>query len=239
MLTLPKVKPSATIDHITRKRCLHPSGNALIRKDGETPLFDGQGSERTVTNSSQAVTGTLTVDGFGNQVAYTGSSSNPYQYAATSGYRNDGDAGLTHVGARYYDAQVGRFISRDTYLDQKPYLYCEHDPINAVDPSGHKRGWLTAIKVWIWGMLRKPAAPPTLPSPPKSTIPRPGNLTQPEPGRDFEPIEGEPGSPYNTPESPIELPEPGSTGPIEGMVGWHTPSTAEMRIIEALVSCVN
>jgi RHS repeat-associated protein len=58
-------------------------------------------------------------------------------YAATSGYRNDGDAGLMHVGARYYDAQVGRFTSRDTFLDQKPYLYCEHDPVNAVDPSGH------------------------------------------------------------------------------------------------------
>lgn len=42
-----------------------------------------------------------------------------------------------HVGARYYDAQVGRFVSRDTYLDQKPYLYCEHNPTNAVDPSGH------------------------------------------------------------------------------------------------------
>ena len=64
-------------------------------------------------------------------------SSNPYLYAATSGYRNDGDAGLSHVGARYYDAQVGRFISRDTYLDQKPYLYCEHNPVNNLDPSGH------------------------------------------------------------------------------------------------------
>ena len=42
-----------------------------------------------------------------------------------------------HVGARYYDAQVGRFITRDTVLTQKPYLYCEHDPVNAVDPTGH------------------------------------------------------------------------------------------------------
>jgi len=42
-----------------------------------------------------------------------------------------------HVGARYYDAQVGRFITRDTYLSQKPYIYCEHNPVNAVDPSGH------------------------------------------------------------------------------------------------------
>jgi len=51
------------------------------------------------------------------------------------------------VAARYYDAQVGRFISRDTYLDQHPYLYCDHDPVNAVDlnavdPSGHLPSWL-------------------------------------------------------------------------------------------------
>jgi len=113
-------------------------GNALVRKDGETPLFDGLGSERTVTSSTQVVTGTLTLDGFGNQVASTGSSANPYMFAATSGYRNDGDAGLTHVGARYYDAQVGRFTTRDTKLNQRPYLYCRHDPVNKTDRSGHE-----------------------------------------------------------------------------------------------------
>jgi RHS repeat-associated protein len=73
-------------------------------------------------------------------------------FAATSGYRSDGDAGLMHVGARYYDAQVGRFITRDTYRSQKPYLYCEHDPVNAVDPTGHD--WKRKIKrkrlIWTW-----------------------------------------------------------------------------------------
>lgn len=113
-------------------------GNALVRKDGETPLFDGLGSERTVTNTAGAVQGTLTLSAFGQTVASTGSSTDPYEFAATSGYRNDGDAGLMLVGARYYDAQTGSFISRDTYLDQKPYEYCNGDPVNATDPSGHK-----------------------------------------------------------------------------------------------------
>jgi RHS repeat-associated protein len=48
-----------------------------------------------------------------------------------------GKKGLMLVGARYYDAQVGRFITRDTVLSEHPYLYCEHDPVNWVDPSGH------------------------------------------------------------------------------------------------------
>ena len=115
----------------------HTYGNALIRKDGETPLFDGLGSERTVTNGSGAVQGTLTLSAFGQTVASSGSSTSAYQFGATSGYRTEGDAGLTLVGCRFYDAQVGRFITRDTYLDQKPYAYCDGDPVNSLDATGH------------------------------------------------------------------------------------------------------
>jgi RHS repeat-associated protein len=106
-------------------RFTHTYGSALLWRDTERPTYNALGSERTVTNGSQTVTGTITFEGFGQTVATTGSSTSLYMFAATSGYRNDGDAGLMHVGARYYDAQVGRFITRDTYLDQHPYLYCE------------------------------------------------------------------------------------------------------------------
>ena len=104
-------------------------------------MFDGLGSSRTTTISSQTVTATATYEGFGNSLATTGSTGSAYGFAATSRYRADGDAGLTHVGARYYDAQVGRFVTRDTMLSQHPYLYCEHDPVNCVDPSGHWPDW--------------------------------------------------------------------------------------------------
>ena len=48
-------------------------------------------------------------------------------------------ASVLATGRRLFYRQIGdgAFITRDTYLDQKPYLYCEHDPVNAVDPSGH------------------------------------------------------------------------------------------------------
>ena len=90
-----------------------------------------------MTNSSGAVQGTLTLSAFGQTVASGGGSTSAYQYEATSGYRTEGDAGLTLVGCRFYDAQVGRFITRDTDLNQKPYAYCDGDPVNYVDPSGH------------------------------------------------------------------------------------------------------
>ena len=105
-----------------------------------------------MTNASQAVTASLTLSAFGQTVASSGSSSSAYQYGATSGYRSEGDAGLTLVGCRFYDAQVGRFITRDTYLDQAPYAYCDGDPVNATDPTGHNTDGNT-IGSWAGGII--------------------------------------------------------------------------------------
>jgi RHS repeat-associated protein len=52
--------------------------------------------------------------------------------------------GLYYYGARYYDPEIGRFISADTIV-QAPfnpqtlnrYSYCGNNPINYVDPTGH------------------------------------------------------------------------------------------------------
>jgi RHS repeat-associated protein len=117
-------------------------GNGLIGKGSDVNLYDGQGTSRQTTSNTGSVTSSRIFEGFGSVVASVGSSEN-YGYTATSGYRDDGDAGLTHVGARYYDATVGRFITRDNYIDQKPYTYCEGDPVNSLDPSGHKGAFLS------------------------------------------------------------------------------------------------
>ena len=54
--------------------------------------------------------------------------------------------------ARYYDPQVGRFISRDAVLSEHPYLYCEHEPVDYVDPSGNIPQWVKdyAKAAWEW-----------------------------------------------------------------------------------------
>jgi len=52
--------------------------------------------------------------------------------------------GLYFYGARYYDPEIGRFITADTIV-QAPYdpqslnrySYCRNNPINYTDPSGH------------------------------------------------------------------------------------------------------
>lgn len=49
------------------------------------------------------------------------------------------DTNLYYFGARYYDAEVGRFISEDPAKDGLNwYLYCLNNPLKLVDPTGYK-----------------------------------------------------------------------------------------------------
>lgn len=52
----------------------------------------------------------------------------------------DRDTGLVHLGAREYDPQVGRWISKDPILfqggDTNLYNYVLNDPVNFIDPNG-------------------------------------------------------------------------------------------------------
>jgi len=126
---------------------------------------------RATVDGVQAITSTLTTEAFGNAVAQWGSSANPYRFAGAWGYRDDGDAGLLHVGARYYDPAVGRWTSADKWLGDlyRPlslnrYLYCEDDPVNHVDPSGRKTyewwevaGGLIASVVGLVAIVNPPA----------------------------------------------------------------------------------
>lgn len=67
---------------------------------------------------------------------------NPFRYR---GYYYDSESGLYYLMSRYYDPEIGQFISMDAvdYLDPDTiggvdlYAYCRNNPIMYVDPSGH------------------------------------------------------------------------------------------------------
>ena len=104
-------------------------------------------------------------------MAQWGGSANPYRFAGAWGYRDDGDAGLLYIGARYYEPAVGRWTSADKWLGDlyRPlslnrYLYCEDEPVNHVDPSGRKTyewrevaGGLIASVVGLVAIVNPPA----------------------------------------------------------------------------------
>ncbi|HAJ57219.1 MAG TPA: hypothetical protein DCL35_05560 [Candidatus Omnitrophica bacterium] len=72
-----------------------------------------------------------------------------------TGYKFTGkeldNTGLYFYGARYYDPEIGRFVTADTIV-QAPYdpqslnryTYCRNNPLNYVDPTGHL-WWLAAL----------------------------------------------------------------------------------------------
>jgi RHS repeat-associated protein len=60
------------------------------------------------------------------------------------GERFDADAGLQYLNARYYDPQLGMFLQPDWWEVMQPgvgtnrYSYSFGDPVNGIDPSGHR-----------------------------------------------------------------------------------------------------
>ena len=68
---------------------------------------------------------------------------NPLRYR---GYYWDEETGLYYLASRYYDPEVGRFISADTievlkiqenFDDLNLYSYCNNNSVNYKDPNGN------------------------------------------------------------------------------------------------------
>jgi RHS repeat-associated protein len=69
-------------------------------------------------------------------------------------YINPVETGLYYLGSRYYDPEVGRFISADTtdilgvssdLYDKNLYAYCDNNPVMRIDADGEL--WITALAV--------------------------------------------------------------------------------------------
>ena len=62
--------------------------------------------------------------------------STPSGFAGGWGYADEG-GGLHLLGHRWYDADAGRFLTRDPAREGRNWwAYCGNDPANAVDPTG-------------------------------------------------------------------------------------------------------
>jgi len=69
----------------------------------------------------------------------------PYNTVGYTGKQRDGATGLTYYGARWYDADSGRFMSRDPIRDGwNWYAYVGGDPVNWVDLWGLEKSDLIA-----------------------------------------------------------------------------------------------
>jgi RHS repeat-associated protein len=69
-----------------------------------------------------------------------------------TGGQSDGDEGLYYLRARYYDPQIGRFLSQDPLPGGNLYAYVGNNPVNATDRSG-------LSSVGVGGGVLEPCAP--------------------------------------------------------------------------------
>lgn len=99
---------------------------------------DRLGSVRLLTDGTGAVTATYRSDPWGSTISTTGSSSQPFGYTG-----EPGGSGLTYLRARYYSADLGRFLTRDRWLGVPSapqtlnrHAYVANNPVNLTDPSG-------------------------------------------------------------------------------------------------------
>lgn len=100
--------------------------------------FDGTGHTVAITNASQQTQNTYAYDPYGKLTAQTETVAQPFKYAGQVGIQAEGN-NLYYMRARYYDANLGRFISEDPAGFQgglNLYAYVGGNPIMLVDPSG-------------------------------------------------------------------------------------------------------
>jgi RHS repeat-associated protein len=133
-------------------------GTRLIARETQDEtysyLFDGHGDITALTDNLGNVLHDYAYDPYGNELYNTSHSSgeftrqaeeedydNPFRYC---GEYLDDETGFYYLRARFYDPEIGRFVSEDTYrgkatdtLSLNLYTYCQGDPVNNIDPTGH------------------------------------------------------------------------------------------------------
>ena len=105
-------------------------------------LYDGRGSVSRIATEWGRIKETYTYDPYGQLTLGIPDSVNYYGY---NGESANLATGLQYLRARYYNMENGSFLSEDSYLGTKSeplsrnrYAYVSNNPVNYVDPSGHK-----------------------------------------------------------------------------------------------------
>jgi RHS repeat-associated protein len=109
-----------------------------------TYLYSDQvDSARMTTTPSSSTIPTRRYTAYGDKFA--ADTHSPLATAFNDGGHMDDGTGLVYINARYYDPNLGLFISPDTLipdpsnvLDYNRYVYARGNPVSNYDPTGHE-----------------------------------------------------------------------------------------------------
>ena len=102
---------------------------------------NAHGDVVNLTDKDGKVTKSYRYDAFGVEISPDSEDVNVFRFC---GEYFDTETGTVYLRARYYQASIGRFISRDSFSGKKSdplslnlYTYCRNNPISYADPSGY------------------------------------------------------------------------------------------------------
>ena len=157
------------------------------RRSGQTSYYhqDALGSTVQLTDADEHVTDEYVYSAYGEAVAQSGSTVNPFRWIGGVGYYHDDATGDYYVRARNYAPAMGRWTSADPlmFIDGNN-LYVAYFIPGKADPSGEVEPVtvVCAIIVVIGGLLQcgcRSSPPPVVPPGPKGGGPLPSPVTKP------------------------------------------------------------
>src|SRR3990170_5353633 len=107
-----------------------------------------------MTDDAGAVVNTYSYDAYGNLTDWNDVVPHPCRYVGAYGVMDEGN-GLLYMRARYYDPEVGRFISKDPIGfagGVNLYNYVDGNPVNFIDPYGEIAIVDDAVLIGVLGL---------------------------------------------------------------------------------------
>jgi RHS repeat-associated protein len=122
---------------------------ASIRSDGDQYYHGNHlGSASVITDQNGDQKETIEYYPFGSYRARSTSQPFPKVNYTFTDQEDDDETDLYNYDARFYDPQIGRFISADSIVPEpgdlqafNRYSYCVNNPLIYTDPSGHDPSW--------------------------------------------------------------------------------------------------
>jgi len=110
----------------------------VLTTDGESATYyhhtDHTGTTECITDAGGTVVWDASYEAYGKLVHENGTVSFK---ASFTGKQIDEDTGLYYFNARWYDADLGRFVTEDPARDGTNwYEYCRNNPLKYMDPTG-------------------------------------------------------------------------------------------------------
>lgn len=136
-------------DNWTRFYVLAPTGQLLYLIDAADSNkvyfyhFDRKGNTLFLTGAPGTVTDSYAYTPYGKLLHHEGTNEQPFTFGGAYQARSEGDSDLYQMRARYYDANTGRFVSREPLWPMigsgkaiNPYQYAAENPMMFVDRTG-------------------------------------------------------------------------------------------------------